>query len=406
MTRGSQAAQFGSFAWRAQRARALIEALFGDFEQTVKAIVADGWPAPMVRAGLALHRHTWDIDALIEALERELYPIGGLAALEGFRPLGDQSGLVHVVKPKKVVHLWPALPGTGLTPVLLGLLLGCEQVVRPSSRTSYFAQHLWQCWQRVGADALMCLEYDAPNPSWRSADVVVVSGRDDTLDAVSGFIGHPRHRQRPVLMGYGHKVSAAVIVDDGTAQTMALASSVALDAVMWHQRGCFSARGVIFCGSAPRAQAFAQRLGAAIAQVERELQATTLPEAELIKRAQARGVAEFQGELFGDGVGWVQWDDGAFRGVSASPHVLTFHHIEQMSQLAQMFALPAKQLQGCALGMAGAELASRRSWALALAQLGFTRICQPGQLQSPPAGWLHDGWPNVLDWVRVCTMDL
>lgn len=393
-----------SFDERERVARLLIVALFEDFEATVKAIVADGWPAPMARAGLALHRHTWDVDALVEGLERELYPFGGLAALDGFAPLADRSARAHIVRPAKVVHLWPSLPGTGLTPVLYGWLLGCAQLVRPSSRTSYFAQHFWKLWQQVCGPSLMQLEYDAPNPSWKQADVIVMSGGDDTVEAISEFVGHPKHRQHPVLMGYGHRVSAAVIVDDGTEQTMQYCAGLAMDAVMWHQRGCFSARGVIFCGAAERALAFAKRLGESIELAEHDLGATTLSPAELAQRVQARGVAQFQGDTFGEGIGWVQWTDGPFVGLQAAPHVLSLHHIESLAELEGAIKMPSHQLQGCALGCSPSR-AVRQSWARELARLGFTRICQPGQLQSPPAGWSHDGWPNITDWLRFCSLE-
>ena len=394
------------FEARVQIARRVIAALFDDFESSVGAIVADGWPAPMARAGLAMHRQTWQVEALVDALERELSPLGGLLALEGFSATEDGRAQLTILRPREVLHLWPALPGAGLTPVLLGWLLGCKQRIRPSSRSTYFAQHLGQLWQRVGADIAILPEYDAPSPRWRQADVIVVSGRDDTVQVISEFVGHPRHRQPPVLMGYGHRVSAAVIIDDGSPQTLRLASSVAMDVVMWHQQGCFSCRGVIFCGSAPRAQRFAQALGEAIAQAEAALGATSLPGPELERRAQARGLAIFAGEVFGQGIGWAQLSDGPFTGEQVAPHVVSLHGIRGMDELEGAIQVPSGQLQGCALGSPGLGLVARGAWARALAQRGFTRICQPGQLQSPPAGWMHDGWPNVLDWLRVCAMDV
>ena len=50
------------------------------------------------------------------------------------------SGVVPAV-PRSITHVWPALPGAGVTPVLLAAQLGIEhQSIRPSSRGRHFAE--------------------------------------------------------------------------------------------------------------------------------------------------------------------------------------------------------------------------------------------------------------------------
>ena len=392
-----------SFDQRHTIARRFIARLFDpqERERVVRAIVADGWPEPMAREGLAMHERTWQIAGLVQALERELSAVGGLQALDG------THRRVRVIAPRHVVHVWPALPGAGLTPVLLGWLLGARQTIRPSSRGMYLALHLHELFKACAGDLLdapLEMEFDAIKPDWRDADVVVVSGQDDTVAALHEFLGKPRHRARPVLMGYGHRVSMALIVDDGSAQPIDDAARLARDVVMWHQTGCFSARAVVFCGSSPRAQLMAEALGAAIAEEEARLGANTLDAGALARRAQARGVAEFMGQLHGHGIGWVQPTRSPWRGEQVSAHTVTLHTIPSLDALDTALALPAHHLQGVALGTyRGAT--ERMAWADALARRGATRICRPGQLQSPPPSWTHDGWPNLLDWVRVCTID-
>lgn len=390
---------------RIELARSLVNSLYDDFDDTVNAVVADGWPEPMVRAGFAMHRRTWDVDVLVDALDRELSGFGGIDALDAFSSRGAGSNMgTRIIRPARIVHIWPALPGAGLTPVLFGMLLGSKQVVRPSSRGEYFADLLHRKWMALDPERVcLAVELGSPNQSWRTADAVVISGADDTIDAVRDFIGQGNHRARPTVLGYGHRVSFSVIVDDSSQATMEQARATAMDIVMWHQKGCFSSRAVIFCGSKERMIEFSERLGAAIDLCERDLGATTLPPGELARRAQARGLAEFTGGLTGGGIGWVQRTTSPWRGEPTSAHAVTLHHVSNVSQLRHVIEVPARHIQGAALYAPAGPI--RRSWCEAIASLGATRICAPGMLQSPPGDWSHDGWPNVLDFVRVCRVD-
>ncbi len=375
---------------RVESVRAFVARLFDDFEATVASVVADGWPEAMVRAGFELHRKTWNVDQLARAFEAELAAVGGVNALE--RAVKDGAGgRLRAIAPASIAHIWPALPGSGLTPVLFGALLGIPQRVRPSSRGRHFAARVVACWD----DELPALELVEPGDSWQDADVVVVSGSDETVAEV--------RRQAPgaIVTGYGHRVSFAVVVDGDGVDLADVAARTATDAVMWHQSGCFSARAVLFWGAEERLEAFGERLGEAIAAKEERLDAAELGQAELAQRAQARGVAEFTSTLWGDGVGWAQRVDGPFAGERVAAHVVTLHSLSSIGDLHDAIVVPAGQLQGVALE-ASAE--QQVAWAEALCELGVTRVCRAGELQAPPAGWLHDGRPNVLGWLRVVLM--
>lgn len=381
--------------------RRLVESLFTRFEETVEAVVADGWPEAMVRRGFMLHRRTWDVDALCEALEQELRGVGGVGALERFSDAGGTATLSsRVFPPRAMVHLWPALPGAGLSPVLFGWLLGARQIVRPSSRGTYFAQLLLERCRELDHQGrpMLELELGALDKRWKELDAVIASGSDETLLMLREFLDHPPHRGRPTLLGYGHRVSFGVVVDDGTPQAFEIARDFATDIVMWHQLGCFSARAMIFCGPHQRARQFAAALGAAIAEAERALDARQLDEATLARRAQARGVAELLGTLHGDGVGWVQLANSPWYGDTVSAHTVTLHTLSSLGELHHALKVPPHQLQGVALH---APPQARAAWREALARRGVTRICAPGALQSPHAGWMHDSIPNTLDLLRI-----
>lgn len=388
---------------------AFTRSLFERFDETVSAIVADGWSERMARAGLELHQNTWNVDRMSRALERELRGFGGLAALDRIASPAETRGEVahRLRRPREVIHVWPALPGAGLAPVLMGWMIGVSQTIRPSGRGQHFAQMIHERSREIMGSAHAGLEllFGAPSPRWREADALIVSGSDETIETLHEFLGRPGHRARPTLIGYGHRVSFALIVDDGSEELLSdreLSMRCAQDIVMWHQQGCFSSRAVIFCGPHERGRAFAQRLGDSIALVEEALDARRLDDATLARRAQARGMAEMMGEVYGSGLGWVQMQSRPWRGEQVSPHVVSFHTIQRLDEVRQMVKLPAHNLQGCALH---APRHARRQSQEVLAQLGVTRICRPGALQSPTGSWFHDGQPNMLDLLRVTTIE-
>jgi hypothetical protein len=392
-----------SYAERVESLREFIARIFAEDETSdsdelsgfgamLAAVVADGWPEAMARAGLELHRETWRVDELSRAIEAELGALGGIAALE------SGAGPYRIIKPESIVHIWPALPGAGLTPVLFGALLGVPQWVRPSRRGRNFAEFVARYWPTEIAP----LKLLQPDDSWRFADVVVVSGSDETVahirrrvedDSDDDSSGIPT-----IVTGYGHRVSFAVVVDGEGVELQQTAAKIAFDTVMWHQMGCFSPRAVLFKGSPARLEELGARLGEAIAAEESRLDARELNSAELARRAQALGVAEFTTTIWGSGVGWVQICEDEFRGERVSAHTLTLHPLESLERLDEVLAVAPQHIQGVALQAPDDEY---ERWAQALSKAGATRICAPGKLQAPPAGWPHDGRPNTLEWLRA-----
>lgn len=380
---------------RIEVVRRFVAHLFADLDATIAAVARDGWPEAMVREGLALHRHTWDVDGLVEAFEAELGAVGGPAALPGEAD-ADRGTELLVEPPDSVVHIWPALPGAGLTPVLFGALLGAPQWVRPSSRGRHFAEYLVDLWP----DDELSLKLLEPGRAWTFGEVIVVSGSDETVEDVSRRVRQANPGSRAVVTGYGHRVSFGVVVDNEELDLDRVARRLAFDTVLWHQSGCFSPRAVIFCGSARRLDAFGAALGEAIAAAESRFGTDGLGDADLAVRAQARGVAEFTGRMWGDGIGWVQEAKSPFAGEKVAPHVLNLHHIASLDELSGVMDVPETQIQGVALEAPANQAAA---WMTRLAELGATRICAAGRLHAPPPGWRHDGRPNVLEWVRVIT---
>ncbi len=356
--------------------RRVVEGLKQRSEAVVAAMVADGWSAAMARAGLERHWRRWDVEVLARqiAVERKLIEAEGR----------------HFFWPRRVHHIWPALPGASFAEVLVGMLLGVDQGVKASRRSQATARTLLE------ATGVELLDDDR---GWSSADLVMVSGSDATLGAVrQEMVGRGR------VVGFGHRVSLAVVDDEGRQLELgSVAEAIAADVVMWHQRGCFSVRAVLFCGGEGRRRVFGRKLATAIAKREKAWGIDGVTKGELAARAQSIGVAQLTGPIFVDGLGYVRIRRGPFRGDQEAVHAVTVHALDGPQGVERAIDVPAVQLQGASLSC-GAEPERREAWERALGQTGFTRICKAGLLQSPPASWWHDGRPLTLDWGRATTL--
>lgn len=318
-------------------------------EDAINAAVEDGWPEKMVRAGFELHQHTWDVDAIIADANQQPSPAAN-----------------------SVAHIWPALPGSGVTPVLYAAAGGVpNQMVRASSRLQHFTR-----FAAESAPFLELVEGDA----WTKADVVVVSGADETVDAVKAEVVETTR-----VVGYGHRVSLA-IVEFG----QDVARDVAHDIVMWHQQGCFSVRAVVYIGGEKEATEFARELATEIARWEGVWDAQPTP-ALAAQRHQARGTAELMGEVYGRGFGFTCLGTGTVSADAPAPHSVRVFSVSSFEEGLSAISIPRAQRQGVSLSC---EKTHRAAWAERLSETGFTLVCRAGELQKPPATWPHDGRPN------------
>jgi hypothetical protein len=346
------------------------ELLAGRRAEVVDSIVADGWPRPMVEAGLDRHAITWNAVELVRAYQAEL------AAADLSHP---PPGI-----PDEVLHIWPKLPGAGVTPLLYGLAMGVpRQRIRPSSRGMNFAE-IFASIAALHVPRRILLD----DQSSIDSEVVIVSGSDQTLAAVGLEMSNTGGTGR--LVGYGHRVSFAVVEAGSN-----VADRVAEDIVMWKQYGCFSCRAVIVVGEPEAADAHARKLAEAIGGCERRWGATEIDPANAAQRAQALGLAEFSVPIHRAEIGWVERRKGLPDGSWIAPHVVSVHHANSIDDVG--FDVPANQMQ--AIAIAGSPTFVRAMNERA-EQLGATRVCRVGELQAPPAAWPHDGRPNVLGWLQ------
>jgi hypothetical protein len=81
---------------------------------------------------------------------------------------------------------------------------------------------------------------------------------------------------------------------------------------------------------------------------------------------------------------------------------LRVHPVEDPEALLAAVRPLAAHLAGVALAGFGAI---QDAVARGLADLGASRLCRPGELQSPPLAWHHDGRPVLLPFARFTDLE-
>jgi len=173
----------------------------------------------------------------------------------------------------------------------------------------------------------------------------------------------------------------AVSLDAGS--LAAAARAIARDTALFDQRGCLSPRFVLALGDPSAAAAFAERLAASMAQLERELPLGRLDASE---RAEARWWIECAacfGRTWAAGAGWVtlrepglvssRRDETAAREVPPSGRHLEIIPIAQLEPAIDAFA-PWLTSIGCSSVALEQRLASRSS---------HVRVTSLGYMQRP-----------------------
>ena len=184
------------------------------------------------------------------------------------------------------------------------------------------------------------------------------------------------------------------------------AEGIALDVALWDQQGCLSALAVYAVGADREApDRLADALAGALAALERRLPrgAQETADAAAFRHecdgAELRAAADPAIRLLGGPA--QRW--AVVREVDAAPRraplnrFLRVHPVENPEALTSALRPLAAHLAGVALAGFGA---ARDGVARGLADLGASRLCRPGELQSPPLAWHHEGRPVLLPFAR------
>lgn len=303
-----------------------------------------------------------------------------------------------------------ALPLPALVALLAPLALRSPVLVKPAvydpSTARLFARSLAERDPLLGA----CVEIvdfrrddAAAMAALGRADCVVATGSDAAVAAIGAAVAPSRR-----FVAHGHRVSLTLLGPEATrgAACEHHAAAIALDVALWDQLGCLSPVSVTVADpAAGAADRVAEALGAAVARLE-----TSMPRGRIAPAAAAaivdeRAQAEVRAAgglqvrvLASPGTSWT-----VVREADAQPRPAPLHRFVRVHPAADpacaVAALQSRHPPLAAVAIAGfgaaeAALASR------LLELGASRVCAPGALQTPPLAWPRGGFGVLTPLAR------
>jgi hypothetical protein len=360
-----------------------------DLESQLPA--ATGFSAPMIREGLDRALDGWTSKALRDLTIREFGSLDELDASSDRRITGFET---------TAVLLAGSIPMPSLLALIAPLIVRSPVLAKPASRDPVTPRLVARSIAETDRELGRCIEIaafgagnDACIAAFLEADCICATGADATIAQVQSRVRPPRR-----LVADGHRLSIAAVVPPRKQGSLAdLAQRLALDVALWDQLGCLSPIAVFSVhDEISRAAALAEALAAALADAEE-----TWPRGR-IEAAAARDIARERAEAelrlaagravalhVSDATAWtVVLEDGP------QPRPAPLHRFVRIVPVADAAnLLDAVRPLGPHLAAVAIEGFGDRTSSLAhaLADLGASRVCTPGTLQSPPLDWRHAG---------------
>jgi acyl-CoA reductase LuxC len=283
--------------------------------------------------------------------------------------------------------------GAGIHEIAIALIAGARVVIKTATAEPIFfaefartlaeidrdcgARIVVRHWSRERSDFTEALLEDC--------ELVVAYGDDATIEAL--------HRRN--VIGFGSRVSGALIAADGIgpSQIDEVADLLARDVVLFEQLGCLSLHHVFVVSLDGRAaRELAIRMAAALERLTESIPAACIPlhDACAIRgvreRARWRAIGGESVELFeGRRLEWTLIFERRADSFRISPGFRTVH-LSAVGDLAEFRACIASlsgRIEAMAVVGKDCEIEARA--------MAIPYVCAPGEMQSPPLDWRHNG---------------
>ena len=365
-------------------------------DQTVKA---SGFSREGVEAGLRLALEDWHHSALQSLVDQEL---GSPDSMRDSPPIGHS--LTSVI-------LAGVIPMPNLLNTVLPLVIGSPVIVKPSQRDPYTPDLVAKCLSDIDSEFGRCLEVasleSTDDPAMRlflTSPCVMASGSDETIQQIRSRLSSDQS-----FIAYGHKFSIAVVNSSSLKeanQREDIAEALSVDIALWDQLGCLSPAAIYVLG--PKADHTRIDLMEALAE-KLAAREEEWPRGEASKQTRAdirreRDEAEMRATVPGGpdlrGSQNSNWTVIAESEPDWRPTPLhrfvRLYPVSDSSELRSVLQPMQRHLSSAALvGFAPGE-SPERELKSALGEVGVSRLCPAGRLQSPPLAWPHDGRPVLL----------
>jgi hypothetical protein len=370
-----------------------------------------GFSGPVLREGLRRGFAPWTSGALRALAEQELGMLGERESARG-TPGAER---LHVGFACSSVFLAGAIPMPALLEITAALAARTPLLLKTGGGDRASAHHFAATLANIDAELSRCLRVvdfageDAECARAAcEADCVVAIGSDASVGRVRDLAAGAER-----FVAHGHRLSVCALGHEALATSAVAkwAERIALDIALWDQLGCLSPVAIYAVngdsGATSRlAEALARALEDAEALLPRgavpasalALASNELAEAEL-RAAGGAAVEVFRGS--GSRYAVVREADAEWRPAPLHRFVRV-HPVADAQQLAAALTPLARHLAAVACTGFGRD---ERAVAERLLALGASRVCRPGELQSPPLAWPRDGLPVLLRYARDASIE-
>lgn len=358
-----------------------------------------------IKEGLDSALRAWSPDDFVHCARREL---GSLL----------QSNRLRLAPfPTISVLSGGELPMPTLSDVFFPLVAGSPVLLRQSSKNAAVTRLLTRSLAEVDEDLARCLEViqfsyedDGALAVFLDAPCVVATGSDKT-------IAHIQSRLRPDqrFVTYGHRFSIAIFGPEILTTTTSIeqaAQGLALDIARWDQMGCLSPVLLYLVGqSIEQRIEVATNLASALESVSERLPRGPLSPAEAVIQSTERAEARMRAATSPENRLYEQ--DDHFTIVLEGDRIsrpaplkrfLRILPLTLVSELESSLFPFGPHLSNAAI--AGFSDREEEAVHTLLERAGISRITHPGQLQTPPIDWPHDGQTAFLPLSRFIQSDI
>jgi hypothetical protein len=289
--------------------------------------------------------------------------------------------------------------GAGIHEVVMALLAAARVVIKTASAEPIFFAEFARTIAEIDRDAGARIEVlnwgrgraDLTAKLIENCDLVAAYGDDETIESL----------RRPNLIGFGSRVSAAVVALEvcDSSRIEQVANLLARDVALFEQLGCLSPHQIFAISSDDNAvRGFAARIATALERIGESMPPARIPlrDAAEIRgvreRARWRAIAGEPIELFeGRRLDWTltfERRSDASEPLKISPGFRTVHvtAVRDLAEFVERIGPVSPRIE--AMAVAGDE-SSKISRALAAMRIPY--VCAPGEMQSPPLDWRHGG---------------
>jgi hypothetical protein len=340
------------------------------------------------------------------------------AALDRFVARPDVPGRVRAFGPELVVHFFSGnVPGVSVTSLVRALLVKAASLGKTAAGEPVLAPLFAQALAEVDPELGRCIAVTY----WPGGEEALEARALKRARAVVGYGGREAiaslRSRTPAdvpFLGYGHKVSFAVVCREALIQGEGreLARRAALAVATFDQQGCVSPHLIYLEGDDPEPmRRWAQTLASEMAILEERMPRGTLAPGEAAAIRQLRGEVEFA-QISGRGHQLLAPSAGTAWTVIFDPEAgFVPSCLNRVVRVKPVFSLEdvvdqARPVAGL-LQTVGAEGPEKRLTWLAgeLGRLGASRIAPLSSMVWPAPWWHHDGRPPLADLLRWCDWD-